>query len=351
MTAEQTNDRLPTSAGPKPRVAIVIPAYNEERHIARCLEGIRRLEYPTDRLRTVVVDNGSRDGTREVARQGGVEVVLLAEGLVGAVRNYGVAQAPEAEILAFIDADCIPTPLWLETGVGILESEPRVGAVGGMCMAPAEGNWLEKAWEPPQPPRTTVRSLAASSLIVRRDAFVAAGGFNEALSAGEDDEFSARLQRAGLELVCAPGCVVFHLGWPKTLGEIYRRQKWQGSNQLATTTTLADANLLIAHFLLLAPLAVVALGLILGFSAWATWLPLLLLLLLPALASARRARALARGTRARRAVHLYAVFGAYYLGRAAGLLASYRAALFGPGGRVVKTWDRAGKRDQPDTHA
>lgn len=83
------------------RVAVVLPALDEEASIGRVLADL-----PRDRVsRVIVVDNGSRDRTAEVARAHGAEVVSEPERGYGAACLAGIAQARDADVIAFLDAD------------------------------------------------------------------------------------------------------------------------------------------------------------------------------------------------------------------------------------------------------
>ena len=89
-------------------IAVVVPAKDEEKTIGTLLDGISRLTLPGYELRPIVVDDGSTDGTAEVARSKGAEVVAHAEnrGLGAAVRT-GLRAAVEggAVAVAYLDAD------------------------------------------------------------------------------------------------------------------------------------------------------------------------------------------------------------------------------------------------------
>jgi glycosyltransferase involved in cell wall biosynthesis len=82
------------------KIVVIIPAVDEEPSIARVLADV-----PAVVDRVVVVDNGSRDRTAEVAREAGAEVVHEPRRGYGQACLRGIAAAGEAEILAFLDAD------------------------------------------------------------------------------------------------------------------------------------------------------------------------------------------------------------------------------------------------------
>ena len=94
-------------------VSVVVPAYNAARYLPACLDALVGQELPRDHYEVIVVDNNSRDRSADIIR-GYPEVCLLAEPKQGsyAARNRGLRQAQGA-VIAFTDADCVPTPDWL----------------------------------------------------------------------------------------------------------------------------------------------------------------------------------------------------------------------------------------------
>jgi cellulose synthase/poly-beta-1,6-N-acetylglucosamine synthase-like glycosyltransferase len=122
-----------------PPCTILIPAHNEEKVIRRTVEAMTRLEYPHDRLRIVVINDGSSDRTREIIQDLAAHdqrVVLLdvpeGQGGKGKSRalNLGIRQV-ESEVVAIYDADNTPEPEALRYLVAQLVLHPELGAVLG----------------------------------------------------------------------------------------------------------------------------------------------------------------------------------------------------------------------------
>ena len=59
------------------KVSVIIPCYNEEQYLPKCLESIKTLEYPENYLEVIVVDNGSTDETLQIAHEYGVKVMSI----------------------------------------------------------------------------------------------------------------------------------------------------------------------------------------------------------------------------------------------------------------------------------
>lgn len=93
------------------KVSVVIPAYNEERYIWKCLESFTRQSVPADEI--IVVDNNSQDNTAKIAKQFGVKVIKeKKQGMIQA-RNRGFNEA-KYEVIARCDADVILPKNWIK---------------------------------------------------------------------------------------------------------------------------------------------------------------------------------------------------------------------------------------------
>ena len=123
------------SPGFNPRVAVLIPAYNEEKVIVRTIRSVLNSDYTN--LRIIVIDDGSKDRTAEVAREayareiraGLVQVLEKANGGKAAALNYGLDHVDE-EIYVGIDADTVIAMDAVSKLVPHFEN-PAIGAVAG----------------------------------------------------------------------------------------------------------------------------------------------------------------------------------------------------------------------------
>ncbi len=240
---------MPTKAETRekyPIVSVIIPALNEEKNIARCLQSIVSLNYPKDKLDVIVVDNGSVDNTCQVAASFHATVVEC-EGNIGAVRNAG-ARIAKGQIYAFLDADCVAQENWLAAAVDAL-AEDMIGIVGGICLVDSlESNWVERAWVlNPIPQKKDVHHIATASFILRKEVFDQVGGFNETVTSGEDMELSSRVRNAGYKLRLLPECAVFHFGYPKKLLALLKRQIWHATSYLETMQDRTNPVFLVTH--------------------------------------------------------------------------------------------------------
>jgi glycosyltransferase involved in cell wall biosynthesis len=212
----------PFSAGERarwPKVSVVVCAYNADATISGCLESILGLTYPD--FEVIVVNDGSRDTTGEIARRYAgsherLRVVDVPNGGLSTARNVGLAHA-EGEIVAYTDADVRVDPDWLSYLVQPLLSSDVVG-VGGPNVVPAEDPWMAQcvARSPGGPTHVMLDDRIAEhvpgcNMAFRRDVLLAADGFNPVyVRAGDDVDICWRLQARKLAIGFAPAALVWH---------------------------------------------------------------------------------------------------------------------------------------------
>src|SRR5208283_3947011 len=92
------------------RVSVIIPTWNEENYLERCLMSLKRQSLK-DPFEVIVVDGGSSDRTLEIAHKFTQDVLVLPGKPVGAARNIGASRAT-GNLLAFLDADTSASKNW-----------------------------------------------------------------------------------------------------------------------------------------------------------------------------------------------------------------------------------------------
>lgn len=110
-------------------VSIIIPAYNAEKFLGEALDSVLKQTYAD--WEAIVVDDGSTDGTAEIAKNYSlkdrrIKYVYQENRRMAAARNKGISIA-KGEYVAFLDADNIFWPNKLEAQVWFLESHPNCG--------------------------------------------------------------------------------------------------------------------------------------------------------------------------------------------------------------------------------
>ena len=204
-----------------PSVSVIIPVKDRATDLRTCLTSLQQLDYPADKLEILVVDDGSSDASPRVAGEFGAR--LIDSGAVGGgpalARNKG-ASAAEGEILAFIDSDCSAAEDWLADLLPAF-ADDKLAAVGGWVDGMHQGTALDR-YEAVMSSLNLGRRemsggaggdtfyLPSCNLLLRRKAFVAAGGFNAELQVGEDVDLTWRLRDAGWTIRYLPYGTVYH---------------------------------------------------------------------------------------------------------------------------------------------
>jgi cellulose synthase/poly-beta-1,6-N-acetylglucosamine synthase-like glycosyltransferase/spore germination protein YaaH/peptidoglycan/xylan/chitin deacetylase (PgdA/CDA1 family) len=196
----------------RPKVAVLIPAYNEEKVIERTIQGALDSDYPS--LRVIVIDDGSKDHTLEVARRafaaeeaaGRVLILSKANGGKAEALNFGLKHIGDAELFVGIDADTIIAPDAISRLVPHFMN-PKVGAAAGNAKVGNRVNlwtrWQALEYITSQNfERRALNTLGAVSVVPgaigawRVDAVRAAGGYHVDTVA-EDADLTMALLRDG----------------------------------------------------------------------------------------------------------------------------------------------------------
>lgn len=212
--------------------SIIIPAKNEEAHIGCCLNSLARVEWDQNQYEVIVVDNGSSDSTAAIAKGKGARLFIKPELTISALRNYGVSQS-KGDILVFLDADCTVSGDWLRNAARYISCD-EVICFGSPPAIPEDATWVQTAWfqvRRRSEQCTEVDWLESMNMFVRRESFLAVGGFNEELVTCEDYDLSLRLKSLG-KLVADERIVAVHHGEAATVGHFFRKEYWRGTSNL-----------------------------------------------------------------------------------------------------------------------
>lgn len=189
----------------QPFVSIIVPTYNEEERIDRCLKSINDLNYPKEKMEIIVVDDGSQDNTVDIARKSGVSILRQQHLGCAIARNRGVELA-KGKIIAFIDADDACKEEWLIETVPYLKDK-QIGAVGcSHDLLNAEKrdfviiSHKEKCFRYIMSPDRTDH-IGTSGCVIKKKVFLEVGGFNPEFLAAEDTELSHKIRKEGYEII------------------------------------------------------------------------------------------------------------------------------------------------------
>jgi glycosyltransferase involved in cell wall biosynthesis len=127
---------------PVPSVSVVIPVKDDAGLLRRCLEALNAQRIPP--VEVIVVDNASRDTTAEVARSHGARVVFEAAPGIPAAAAAGF-DAASGEVVARLDADCVPPPDWIERIGRAFAVDPELDALTGSATFASGPAWVRRS--------------------------------------------------------------------------------------------------------------------------------------------------------------------------------------------------------------
>lgn len=187
-------------------VSVIVPVHNGARYLAHAIESVIEQAYRP--LEIIAVDDGSTDGSAGViARFGDTVRYCRQENRgTGAARNRGV-ELSRGGLLAFLDQDDLWEDRKLALQVGVLESDPSVDAVFGMVAQFHSSELSEELKSRVRCPAHALPGYLPSAMLLRRDAFLSVGRFEEHWKLAEWAEWLVRAIEAGLNLHLLPQVV------------------------------------------------------------------------------------------------------------------------------------------------
>ena len=214
-----------------PRISVVICVYNSESTLRETLEAMERVSYPD--FETIVVNDGSTDGTEAIAAEYGCRLISTANNGLSHARNVGM-NAATGEIVAFLDGDAMPDEHWLQYLAHAFLTTPHAAIGGPNIPPPHSGDVAKCVSNAPGGPvhvlldDETAEHLPGCNLAVRRSCLLEVGGFDPLFRvAGDDVDLCWRLQERGWTLGFAPGALVWHHR-RSTVRDYWRQQKGYG---------------------------------------------------------------------------------------------------------------------------
>ncbi len=199
-------------------ITVIIPAKDASQTIGECLQAImdqEGMQFGPD-YEVIVVDDGSSDGTAEIAVGFSVRVIRQPNTGPATARNTA-AKISNGAILVFTDADCAPSPVWLRNLTQPFK-DPDIVGVKGVYLTHQTGlvsRFVQLEYEYKDARMRnlpTIDFIDTFSAAYRKDIFLQNAGFDESFRnpAVEDIEFSFRLARKGYRMVFEPTAAVYH---------------------------------------------------------------------------------------------------------------------------------------------
>jgi glycosyltransferase involved in cell wall biosynthesis len=207
-------------------MAVIIVTYKRPRELLRLLDSVRAQATPRASYELCVIDNGG-DAPRELA--GDVDRWEQTENIgASAGRNLG-ARLTSAPLLVFLDDDGVIAPGFLDAMAARFDAEPALIAARGRVLPlhhPVMSS-LASHYDRGQTARDELLIIEGATGI-RRAAYEAVGGYNEAMFGNEGLELSERLLRAHPDgrISYEPGCVLHH-DFVDNMGALWRKAERQ----------------------------------------------------------------------------------------------------------------------------
>lgn len=188
-------------------VSVMIGAYNAAPYLGEAIESVFAQDY--EPIELIVVDDGSTDGTAEVARSfAGVQVISQENGGNGAARNRAVEEA-SGDLYAFLDADDRFTAGKLTLQKAALDADPHLDMVFGHVqefLSPELD--LETRARLRHPAAKPMPWTAPNLMLIRRESFHRVGPFTTSVRVGVTVDWFARAEEAGLQYSILPEVVL-----------------------------------------------------------------------------------------------------------------------------------------------
>ena len=180
-------------------ISVVVPCYNEEKYLPRCLSSLATQSFPRDQFEIGVVDGGN-DGTASIAEDFGARLVREPRRGVALARQRGADEA-RGEIIAISSADTELPPDWLSRIDAHFAADPELAAVGGPVSS-YDGNRILDMYFIFPPTHFVLAFLgfttfSCDNVAIRSSALARVHGFNIYLPALEDTDLAFRLRKAG----------------------------------------------------------------------------------------------------------------------------------------------------------
>lgn len=226
----------PTGKSTEDRISLIVPAYNEEKSISQCITSLLALDYPDFEI--IVVDDGSKDRTFEIARTfEAPKVKVLHQENKGKSEalNTGI-RASTGTIILTIDADTRLNPSSLTSISARFDGNPRLGAIAGNVKVDAPKGLLKRIQDLEY--TTSIgyirkaQSVLGAVLIVpgpiaaiRKDIIEKAGGFSSATFA-EDFDMTLTVLKAGYKVQFEDGAIAYTIAPGTVIDLLKQRRRW-----------------------------------------------------------------------------------------------------------------------------
>jgi cellulose synthase/poly-beta-1,6-N-acetylglucosamine synthase-like glycosyltransferase len=219
-----------------PKVSVIIPAYNEEKSIARTIESIIASDYPKNKFEIIVVDDGSKDKTLEIAKKYKSKIVKIftkKNGGKGTALNFALKKVT-GEIIFSMDADTFAAPRSVREMTRYFKNPEVMSVSPSMLIYQPKGPlqriqqaeylfglFIRKAFSSVNAIHVTPGAFSA----YRKTFFDKYGGYDEK-NITEDLEMSLRIQYMGYNIEYSPESPAYTIAPNKFKPLLIQRRRW-----------------------------------------------------------------------------------------------------------------------------
>ncbi|BFI73506.1 undecaprenyl-phosphate 4-deoxy-4-formamido-L-arabinose transferase [Nanoarchaeota archaeon] len=222
-----------------PKVSIIVPAYNEEKNIKETIERLIELDYPKEKLEIIVVDDGSKDNTFEIAKEyedkyNFIKVYKKENGGKASALNYGIKRCT-GDYIVVLDADSIPQKDSLKKMIKYFYLYPDIYVVVPSVQVDETKNWVEKYqyidYVVYNFSRIVLDQVNAIFIapgpfsVFKKEVFEKVGLFDEK-NITEDMEIALRVQKNGLKIKYCPESVIYTKPPDTFIKLLKQRARW-----------------------------------------------------------------------------------------------------------------------------
>lgn len=236
ITFFEENPTKPLDLDELPTVSITVPCFNEARTLSKTVNSLLALNYPKDKLKIVIINDGSTDNTEEVAlsfKKFGVEVITQKNGGKYTALNRGI-EISKSDLIGCLDADSEVHPDALMRMVPLFSEEKIVAVIPNMVVHEPKNilQLIQRVeYELGSFTRWVYGKLNALHVtpgpfsIFKREIFEKIGPFKHAYNT-EDMEIACRIQSHGYRIVNCRNAYVYTIT-PPTLKKLHvQRVRW-----------------------------------------------------------------------------------------------------------------------------
>jgi len=221
-----------------PTVTVAVPCYNEEKTILKTIKSLLSLDYPKDKLKIFVIDDGSKDNTWNVVQEykDNPSVVLIRKENGGKHTALNLAlERTDSEFFGCLDSDSLVHPQALKRIIGYFEKDPKTMAVAPSIIVNNPKNFLQHAQNMEYDMSIYIKKTLGLMggihvtpgpfSIFRKRVFDELGPYHKAHNT-EDQEIALRMQEHAYKIDHCPDAYVY-TNTPDTVAKLYRqRLRW-----------------------------------------------------------------------------------------------------------------------------